>query len=83
MQGLIQDLRDKQSWAADNVRNIRGEVDKLKKELSKNPSEEEFEKLKKELASRPSEEEVLKKFWASEAYFTELNDKAAEKIFVS
>lgn len=69
VQEFVNDLQDKQSRAADDVRDILAEVYKLKQELSKRPSEEEFKKLKEELANRPSEEEVLKAFRASEAYF--------------
>lgn len=41
---------------------------------------EEIDRLKKELKARPKEKEILKKFRASPAYYTELNDKAVEKI---
>lgn len=79
----MKDLRYIQSRAADDVRDMRADMNKLKEELSKRPSEKEFMKRKEDLARRPSEEEVLRTFRASEDYFSELNEKAAEKIFVT
>lgn len=80
---LVDDLHDKQTQAAEDVRNMRAEVNRLKEELSRRPSEEEVERLKKELADRPMEEEVLRSFRSLDAYYAELNEKAAKKIYTT
>lgn len=80
---LVKDLREKQIRAADEVRDMRAEVSKLREEMSRRPSEEEYNRLREELGKRPSEEEVIGAFRGSDDYISELNEKAAEKIFVT
>lgn len=57
---------------------MREEVDILKREPESRPMEEEIL-----IKFRASEVETLRRFRASEAYYTELNEKAAEKIFTT
>lgn len=39
MKAIVDDIRDKQVWAAEDVRLLREENDRLKKELSSKPTE--------------------------------------------
>lgn len=56
---LVDDIRAKQTCAAEDVKLLR----------------EKNDKLKKELASHPKEGEMLRRFRGTLAYYNELNDR--------
>lgn len=64
VKGLVDDIMAKQTRAAEDVRLLQ----------------EQNDKLKKELASRLTEEEVLRSFRGTPTYYNELNDRAVKKI---
>lgn len=61
---IVDGIQEKQVRAAEDVRPLR----------------EENDRLKKELVAKPSEEEILRAFRETPAYYNELNDRAMEKI---
>lgn len=71
MKKLVDEIKSKNAQAADDIRKLREENERLKVVNSK---------LEKELENRPSVEEILSRFRGTPAYYEELNDRDVEKI---